>query len=83
VALRHFLALWLTLLGACWAARAAVLAIGFQEADVGGAAVVRLAIIPLVQAVAVAWLTRGRSKPNGPGEPEEIREPDEDVTPAG
>jgi hypothetical protein len=80
VALRHFLALWLTLLGACWAARAAVLAIGFQEADVGGAAVVRLALIPLVQAVAVAWLTRRRPEDPGQEDHDDAVENDEGTT---
>jgi hypothetical protein len=63
VALRHVLALWLTLLGAYWAARAAVLALVFQEGDVGPAAVLRLALIPLLQTAAVAWVTRDRPEP--------------------
>ncbi len=61
--MRRFLALWLTLLGAYWAARAAVALLGFERAEVGGSAHVRLLLIPLLQTAVVLWATREPREP--------------------
>ena len=50
--------LWLTLLGACWLTQAVVSAVCFQQAVRGAAAVALLAVVPLAQALVIAWMSR-------------------------
>jgi hypothetical protein len=60
--MRRLLALWLTLLGAYWAARAGV-AFAFGRAEVGHLAHLRLLLIPLLQAAVVLWATKEPREP--------------------
>ena len=60
--MRRLLALWLTLFGSYWAARAGV-ALLFERAEIGPEAWARLLLIPLLQTAVVAWATRQRSDP--------------------
>ncbi len=54
----RFLALWLTLLAAYWLTAAAVSALFFQQSETEPEALARVVLVPLLQAVLVAWLTR-------------------------
>jgi len=56
--MRRFLWIWLTLLGAYWAARAAVAALVFQRVELGVASLLPAAVVPALQAAAVWWATR-------------------------
>jgi hypothetical protein len=60
--MRRFLWLWLTLLGAFWAARALVSALIFQRAGHDGGSFLALAAIPTAQAAVLWWVTRERPK---------------------
>lgn len=61
----RLLAIWLTLLAAFWLTRAGASAIFFGTADRSYEGIVQLVIVPVIQAVLVAWLTR-RSGPFSP-----------------
>jgi hypothetical protein len=63
--MRRLLALWLTLVGSYWAARAGV-ALLFERAEIGLVANARLLLIPLLQTAVVAWATRERPEPDEP-----------------
>jgi hypothetical protein len=69
--MRRLLTLWLTLLGAFWLTRALVSAVLFERAVRGPAAHFLLVIVPLLQALAIAWLTRDREPPEEPHEKDE------------
>lgn len=56
--MKRLLILWLTLLGSFWLTRALVSALLFQHADRGAEAIVPVVVIPLLQALAVGWVTR-------------------------
>ena len=56
--MRRLFALWLTLLGSFWLTRAVVSAVLFQRGDFGPATVFEVAAVPLIQAVALWWVTR-------------------------
>jgi hypothetical protein len=66
----RLLILWLTLLGAFWLTRAAVSALLFQRAaDHEAGALLLLIAVPLLQTVAVGWLTRPHSESETASEP--------------
>jgi hypothetical protein len=68
MAMKRFLTLWLTLLGAFWLTRAVVSALFFQQtADRGGEALFLLIAVPVLQTALVGWLTR----PARPKHPED------------
>ena len=56
--MKRLLLLWLTLLGSFWLTRAMVSALLFQHVDRGAEAFVPLVVIPLLQSLAVGWVTR-------------------------
>ncbi len=60
--MKRLLTLWLTLLAALWLTRTAVSALLFQEAGRGFDAAFLLVTVPVLQTLAVGWLTR----PPGP-----------------
>lgn len=61
----RFLALWLTLLAAYWLTAAAVSALFFERAETGPEALARVALVPLLQALLVAWITRAPREGGG------------------
>lgn len=64
--MKRLLTLWLTLLGAFWLTRAAASALIFERiADQGGEALFLLIAVPLLQTLAVGWLTRPPEPPAG------------------
>lgn len=68
LAMRRFVWIWLTLLGAFLAARAVVSALAIQRVDLlRGAALFQLVTIPALQAAVVWWVTRGAGKKPGQG----------------
>ena len=66
--MRRFLWLWLTLLGAFWAARALISAALFQRSGHDSGSFLALAAIPTAQAAVLWWATRARGKKGGEGE---------------
>jgi hypothetical protein len=56
--MRRLLAIWLTLLAAFWLTRAVVSALLFERADLSWEGFLQLALIPLLQTLALGWLTR-------------------------
>jgi len=68
--MRRFLWLWLTLLGAFWAARVLISVFLFEKAGHDRGSFLALAAIPTAQAAVLWWVTRKRS---GPGD----KKPDE------
>jgi len=58
--MRRFLWLWLTLLGAFWAARVLVSLFLFETAGHDGGSFLALAAIPTAQAAVLWWVTRER-----------------------
>jgi hypothetical protein len=71
--MRRFLWLWLTLLGAFWAARA-LISVLLERFSSDTAAFLALAAVPTLQAVVLWWATRarpsnGRQKPAPPAAP--------------
>jgi hypothetical protein len=60
-AMRRFLWLWLTLLGAWWAAATLVSAALYQRVPEGLDAVFRPLLVTLLQAAVLWWVTRERS----------------------
>lgn len=68
--MKRLVILWLTLLGSFWLTRAVVSALFFQHVDRGAEVFVPLLVIPLLQTLAVGWVTRppGETPPEGAGE---------------
>jgi hypothetical protein len=64
---RRLLYLWLALLGAYWAATATLSTIALGRVDQGEIAILSMVAIPIAQALALGWLTRGSRR--GPGLP--------------
>lgn len=58
--MRRFLWLWLTLLGAFWAARVLISALLFERAGHDRGSFLALAAIPTAQAAVLWWVTRKR-----------------------
>ena len=56
--MRRFVWIWLTLLGAFWAARTLVAAATFGRVDQGYGDLVQLVLIPAGQAAVLWWVTR-------------------------
>jgi hypothetical protein len=61
--MKRLLTLWLTLLAALWLTRTAVSALLFQQAAGGFPAVFVLVTVPLLQTLAVGWVTRSPGPP--------------------
>lgn len=61
--MRRLLTLWLTLLAALWLTRTAVSALLFQRAGGGFGAAFVLVAVPLLQTLAVGWITRSPGPP--------------------
>jgi len=58
--MRRFFWIWLTLLGAFWAARTLLSAAAFQRVERGPGPFFQLVVVPAAQAVLVWWITRER-----------------------
>ncbi|HEV2845894.1 MAG TPA: hypothetical protein VG477_13660, partial [Thermoanaerobaculia bacterium] len=71
--MKRLLTLWLTLLAALWLTRTAVSALLFQQADGGFGAAFVLVTVPVLQTLAVAWVTRAQGPPPWAGLASEIR----------
>lgn len=71
--MRRLLYLWLALLGAYWAATAALSTFVLGRIDRGEIAILSMVAIPIAQALALGWITRdprrgpGSPMPSGPG----------------
>lgn len=65
--MRRLLYLWLALLGAYWAATAALSTIALGRVDQGEIALLSMVAIPIAQALALGWFTRESRR--GPGLP--------------
>ncbi|MEP7011011.1 MAG: hypothetical protein ABJC13_11870 [Acidobacteriota bacterium] len=65
--MRRLLYLWLALLGAYWAATATLSTIALGRIDQGEISILAMVAIPIVQALALGWLTRAPRR--GPGLP--------------
>jgi hypothetical protein len=69
--MKRLIILWLTLLGSFWLTRAVVSALLFQHVDRGAEAFIPLLVIPLIQTLAVGWVTRPPEEAPPEGEDEE------------
>lgn len=64
--MKRLLTLWLTFLAAFWLTRTAVSALLVQSVTYDFPSILQLVLVPLLQALAVAWVTRplaGRPAP--------------------
>jgi hypothetical protein len=68
--MKRLLHLWLALFGAYWLTRAGASALLWGRVEGGFPAAFELVVVPMMQALALAWLTRSRGAAPGRDENE-------------